>query len=191
MKTKSRSKLTFRAAGAVLATSVLATIPIHAQTPAPAAKPLVYPSKGQNPQQQEKDTNECYAWSTKQTGYDPVVALQEQQAAAAKSQQETQAAQQNANSGGGERARGAARGAVGGAAIGAIAGDTGKGAAIGAVAGTMAGGARKRGKQREAQAQQQQVQDAQAQQQAAADQKFADYQKGWSVCMEGRGYTVK
>jgi hypothetical protein len=35
------------------------------------AKPIVYPSKGQSPQQQQKDEGECYVWAKNSTGIDP------------------------------------------------------------------------------------------------------------------------
>ena len=129
-----------------------------------------YPTKGQTPDQQNKDEGECYAWAKQQTGIDPMAA------ASAPPQQSGK------SSGGGERVRGAARGAAAGAAVGAIAGDdAGKGAAAGAVVGTMAGGHQKRKNQREAQQQAQQ-------QQANTVQSF---NKAFGVCMEGRGYSVK
>jgi len=81
-------------------------------------------------------------------------------------------------------ARGAAKGAAAGALIGAVAGDAGKGAAIGATTGGIAGGRRSR-KQKEQQ--QAQVQDATAKQQSA----MATYQRAYTACLEGRGYTVK
>ena len=83
--------------------------------------------------------------------------------------------------GGGERVKGAAVGALGGLAIGAIAGDAGKGAAIGAIGGTMIGGHQAR---KNKAAQQQQAEQAKA----GALQQF---NKAFSVCMEGRGYAVK
>jgi hypothetical protein len=131
------------------------------------AKPIVYPAKGQSPQQQQKDDGECYVWAKNSTGIDPATV--------------SAAPAPAPSSGNGERVQGAARGAVGGAAIGAIAGDAGKGAAIGAVAGTMAGGARARHNQ------QAQKQAAQAQKQGAID----TYYRAHSACMEGRGYTIK
>jgi hypothetical protein len=173
-----------RGACAILAGGMIAAAAI-------GAEPIIYPSKGQSAAQLDKDKSECYTWSSKQTGYDPVAALQAQQAAAAKAQQDTAAAQNKANSVGGETAGGAVKGAVAGVAIGAVAGDAGKGAAIGATAGALRGSARHKGKTQAAQAEQQQVQQAQAQSQAAANQKFADYQKAWGACMEGRHYVIK
>lgn len=142
---------------------------------APAAQgPVIYPSKGQTPELQEKDKAECYAWAQKQTGYDPVAAAQARTAPPASAQ----------GTGGGEAVRGAAKGAAAGAAVGAIAGDAGTGAAAGAAAGGVAG----RGKKKQAAAQQQQQA---TQQQAAEAEKLAQYQKAFGVCMEGRGYAVK
>jgi hypothetical protein len=79
---------------------------------------MVYPAKGQSPDQQAKDMNECNCWAMQQTGG----------STPAPSQQ---------GSVGKETLRGGARGAAAGAAIGAIAGDAGKGAAIGATAGGL------------------------------------------------------
>jgi len=85
----------------------------------------------------------------------------------------------------GTAVKGAAVGAAGGAAVGAIAGDAGKGAAIGATVGGVRGIRAKKG----GDAQQQQANDQAA---AATSTALADdYKKAYSVCMEGKGYTVK
>ena len=137
---------------------------------AAAQTPVVYPAKGQSAQQQSQDETQCNAWAKQSTGIDPAVV------ASSPPPQQTGPAV-----GGGPRVGGAARGAAGGAAIGAIAGDAGKGAAAGAVVGTMAGGRRAR-QQRTAQNEQ-----AQAQQQGA----IQTYDRAYSACMEGRGYTIR
>jgi hypothetical protein len=137
---------------------------------AAAQQPIVYPTKGQSPQQQSQDEAQCYAWAKQSTGIDPAVV------ASSPPPQQTGPAV-----GGGQRLGGAARGAAGGAAIGAIAGDAGKGAAAGAVVGTMAGGRRAR------QQQAAQNQQAQAQQQSV----MQTYYRAYGACMEGRGYTIK
>jgi hypothetical protein len=137
---------------------------------AAAQKPIVYPAKGQSPQQQSQDDAQCAAWAKQSTGIDPAVVAS------------TPPPQQTGPAGGsGQRVRGAARGAAGGAAVGAIAGDAGKGAAAGAVVGTMAGGRRAR------QQQAAQNQQAQAQQQEL----IHTYYRAYGACMEGRGYTIK
>ncbi len=136
-------------------------------------QPIVYPAKGQTPEQQQKDTAECNGWAKQTTGIDPVALAQQ-----ASSESASPAPQ-------GGRLRGAAGGAAAGAIIGEIADDdAGKGAAIGAVVGTIGGGARQR---RKADAQQQQQQQAQQQVQHA----LSTYNRAVSACLEGRGYTLK
>ena len=141
-----------------------------ANTPVIAQQQIIYPAKGQSAEQQQKDEAECYTWAKEQTGYDPV--------------QATQYATAPQQSTGGERLGGAARGAAGGAAIGALAGNAGKGAAIGAVGGTVLGGARQRGKESE-------NEQAIANQQQAIAQQQQNYQRAYTACFEGRGYTVR
>ena len=81
--------------------------------------------------------------------------------------------------------RGAAKGAAAGVAIGAIAGDAGEGAAIGAVAGGLAG--RRAGKQAQAASNQQAQADV-----ANKEKELKDsFVKGFSACLEGKGYTLK
>jgi hypothetical protein len=136
---------------------------------AAAQGPVAYPAKGQSEKKQGQDEGECYAWAKKQSGVDPAVLAAN-----------PPASETGSTVGGGERARGAARGALGGAAIGAIAGDTGKGAGVGAVAGTMAGGHRARSNRDDRNTQARQAQSAQ----------LDNYNRAWSACMTGRGYTV-
>lgn len=135
-------------------------------------KLIVFPAKGQKQQQQKVDEFECYKWSIEQTGIDPLN-LPKVEAAPA----------QTGPSGG--AVKGAARGAAAGVAIGAIAGDAGKGAAIGAAAGGMAG--RRAGKQGQAQANQQSQANAASQEKEIKD----TFIKGFSACLEGKGYTIK
>jgi hypothetical protein len=153
-----------------------------------AAAPIIYPAKGQTAEQQSKDEGECQVWAKQNTGIDPLAladtASQPPPAAAAAPPAES-----------GQRVKGAARGAAGGAVVGAVAGDAGKGAAVGAAAGTVAGGSRKRQAERDSQAAGQQAQ-AQAQQQAQAQSantqsQLATFNKAYSACLEGRGYSVK
>jgi hypothetical protein len=144
--------------------------------PVLAQDPIVYPNKGQSQDQMEKDKYECYQWAKKQTGFDP---MQTPQATAPPPQEEAQQ---------GGVVRGAARGATVGVVGGAIAGDAGKGAAIGAASGALIGGMRRRDQQRR----QQQAQDQWAQQQAAQySQSRNTYNRAFSACLEGRGYTVR
>jgi hypothetical protein len=139
---------------------------------------VIYPAKGHSQEQMEKDKSECYGWAKQQSGFDPMQAQPQAQAAPAQSQGPQ-----------GERIKGAARGAAVGAVVGKIANDdAGKGAAAGAAAGTMVGGMKTRQNRRQqAQSQQQQAQ----QQQAVNDQNRGAYNKAYSACLEGKGYTVK
>jgi Glycine zipper len=150
-------------AGAALVTSLLMPAAPEAQ------QPVVYPAKGQSPQQQSTDQGECQVWAKQSTGIDPVAVAQ------------APAPAQGPAVGGGQRLVGAAGGAAAGAAIGAIAGDAGAGAGAGAVVGTMAGGRRAR------QARSQQQQSAEAQKQQA----IGTYYRALAACMEARGYAVK
>ena len=85
----------------------------------------------------------------------------------------------------GSAVRGAARGAAAGAAIGAIAGDAGTGAAIGAVAGGLGGRrARIAGDQAEQQKNQQAAE-------AQSKELKNNFNKAFSACMSGKGYTVQ
>jgi hypothetical protein len=130
-----------------------------------------FPAKGQSQQQQKVDEFECYKWAMQQSGIDPMNIKVEAAPA------------QTGPSGG--AVRGAAKGAAAGAAIGAIGGDAGEGAAVGAVAGGVAG--RRQGKQ----AQKQQNQQAQANAANAEQEMKNSFNKGFSACIEGKGYTIK
>jgi hypothetical protein len=134
------------------------------------AAPIVYPAQGQSPQQQSFDDGQCYSWAKRTTGVDPMA----MGAPPPPPQQ---------SDGGQERAHGMFRGALGGLAIGAIAGNAGEGAGIGAVLGLMAGG--RQARMQQASMNQQAQGQAQYQQQS-----MATYNRAYSACMTGRGYTV-
>jgi len=132
----------------------------------------VFPSNNQDKATQEADEMACFNWAKEQTGYDPI-------------NPPKYVPNKVDSSADGSAVRGAARGAAGGAAIGAIAGDAGEGAAIGAVVGGVRG---RRAKRANDQQQQQANNNAAA---AASTAAAADYNKAFSACMEGKGYTVK
>ena len=137
-----------------------------------AMKLYVFPAKEQSKQKQKEDEFECYKWAVEQSGIDPLN-LPKVQAAPAQTGPT------------GAAVGGAAKGAAAGVAIGAIAGDAGKGAAIGAVAGGLAG--RSKGKQ----AQAQQNQQSQAAAKNTEQEMKNSFVKGFSACIEGKGYTIK
>lgn len=142
-----------------------------------AQEPVVFPAKGQSPEQTEQDKSDCYAWATQQTGFDPMQPPQTAQAPPPQSQGPS-----------GQRVKGAARGAVIGGVVGEVANDdAGEGAAAGAAAGVVAGGMKTRQGRRQQTQQQQQA----SQQQAVTDEARSVYNRAFGACMEGKGYTVK
>ena len=165
-------------------------------SPAKSVGMYAYPKNQQSADQQLKDENECFASAKQQSGIDPQAA-----APATKTDEqkkaEQQAAADNAKQAKGGRVKGAAKGAAGGAAIGAVADDeAGKGAAAGATAGTMVGGAKQRrankaSKQQAAQATAQQQQQQEAQAKATHQQGIDAFKRGFSACMDARGYSIK
>ncbi len=133
---------------------------------------FVFPADGQDKETQDLDEFQCYRWAKEQTGINPLNPPEIQ-------------AEQVDRSADGRAIRGAAGGAAAGAAIGAIAGDAGKGAAIGAVVGGLRG---RRAKVVTDERQQQKNN------QAAADaekQMMDNFKKAFSVCLEGKSYTVR
>ena len=142
---------------------------------------IIYPSKNQSNEQTEKDKFACYSWAKGQTGFDPMAAPP---AAMPPPAQQTKSV-----------AGGAAVGGLGGAAlgagIGAIAGGSsgaGKGAGIGALTGGTLGGVRSHSQNQQAeQAQKQREQEQVAQYQQGRN----NYNRAYSACLEGRGYTVR
>lgn len=132
----------------------------------------VYPAKGQSTQQTEDDEEACYKWAVQQSGYDPL--------------NPTTAVPAQVDSGpDGAAVRGSAGGALVGLAIGSISGHAGEGAAYGAIGGALAG--RRRGNQEK---QQQQQANNQAAAQANSEM-VGSFKKAYSVCLEGKGYTVQ
>lgn len=132
----------------------------------------VYPAKGQTAAQTEQDESDCYKWAVQQSGYDPL------------NPTTAQAAQVETGPDG-AAVGGAAKGALVGLAIGSISGHAGEGAAYGAIGGAVAG--RRHGNQAK---QQQQQANNQAASQANADM-VNSFKKAYSVCLEGKGYTVQ
>lgn len=166
----------------------LLLLPCLAVTSASAQNLIVYPAKGQNQAQQDRDRYECHSWAVQQTGVDPT------RPTAAAAPPPPPPPSSTAGPGDGQMLRGAARGAVVGVGVGAIAGDAGKGAAIGAASGALIGGVRRREQMNQQQQQQnqyyqQQQQQAAAQAQASSAQ-MQTYNRALGACLQARGYTV-
>ena len=142
---------------------------------------MIYPAKGQSQDQMEKDKFECYNWAKGQTGFDP---MQMPTATSPPPSQEKKSV-------GGGVLTGGVIGGAGGAVIGGIAGGSKgarKGAAIGGLSGGAIGGMRSSRQNRQTEQQQKQWEQQQANQYM---QKRNTYNRAYSACLEGRGYTVK
>ena len=156
---------------------------------------FVYPKANQTHDQQLIDESDCYNSVQQQTGIDPQASGPKAPSSADLNAAAQQGAAQAQQAQGG-RVRGAARGAAGGAAIGAITGDAGRGAAIGATVGTVRGGRQQRqanaaAKETGAQAAVAQQQQAYGQSKAVYNQRMGTFKRGFSTCMDARGYSVK
>jgi nitrate/nitrite transporter NarK len=146
-----------------------------------AQEPIIYPAQGQSQDQLEKDKFECYTWAKGETGFDPM------QVPTASSP----APSQEKKSVGGSALKSGAVGGIGGAVIGGIAGGkkkARKGALIGGLAGGALGGARSSSQNRQAEADRKQWEQQQANQYM---RQRNDYNRAYSACLSGRGYTVK
>ncbi len=142
---------------------------------------IIYPAQGQSQDQLEKDKFECYTWARGQTGFDPM------QMPTASSP----APSQEKKSVGGSALRSGVAGGVGGAVIGGIAGGRSsarRGAAIGGLTGGAIGGTRSSRQNRQAEQERKQWEQQQANQYM---RQRNDYNRAYSACLSGRGYTVK
>jgi hypothetical protein len=137
-----------------------------------ASELYIYPAKGQSSEQQEKDKFECYNWAKKDTGFDPM-AVPTTSTPAPSSQ---------------KKSGGIVKGGLGGAALGAIIGDSSKSAKRGAVAGGLIGGVRQSSKNSQTEQNRQQWEQKES---ANYANNRNNYNRAYSACLEGRGYTVK
>jgi hypothetical protein len=139
----------------------------------------IYPQKGQSAEQQDKDKYECYGWAKGQSGFDPMAPPTTK---SAPPKREGGSVIGGAVGGG---AAGAAVGAVGGAIMG---GKAGKGAAIGAGTGGLVGGMSAAGRNSK---DAQNRRDWEQKEASAYARDRNEYNRAFSACLEGRGYTVK
>ncbi len=171
------------------------TMPVPTFSAAQTIGMFVYPKANQAHDQQLIDESDCYNSVQQQTGIDPQTSAPKAPSSADVNAAAQQGAAQAQQARGG-RVRSAARGAAGGAAIGAITGNAGRGAAIGATVGTVRGGRQQRqaneaAKETGAQAAVSQQQQAYGQNKAAYNQRMSTFKRGFSACMDARGYSVK
>ena len=143
---------------------------------------MIYPAKGQSQDQMEKDKFECYSWAKGQTGFDPM----EMPKATA-----PPPTKQATSSTAGGAVKGGVGGGLLGAGVGAIAGGkkgAKKGALIGGLSGGTIGGVRSSSQQKQDRKAQKQWEKQQTNQYM---QKRNTYNRAYSACLEGKGYSVK
>lgn len=147
--------------------------------PVLAQEVIVFPAKGQSEDQMEQDKFQCYSWAKKETGFDP---MEMPTATAPPPKKEAPKG-------------GAGRGAVAGAATGAIVGGiakgrkgAGRGAILGGGGGALIGGMRRENQRKQQEQERNQWERKQAN---AYMQKRNTYNRAYSACLEGKGYTVK
>jgi hypothetical protein len=142
---------------------------------------IVFPAQGQSEEQTEQDKFACYNWAKGQTGFDP---MQMPTASSPPPSGEKKSV-------GGSTLRGGVAGGAAGAIIGGIAsGKKGakRGAAIGGLSGGALGGMRSSSQNRQVDQQRKQWEQQQANRYM---QQRNTYNRAYSACMEGKGYTVK
>lgn len=142
---------------------------------------IVFPAQGQSEEQTEQDKFACYNWAKGQTGFDPMQIPTATSPPPSRQQESV----------GGSMLKGGIAGGAGGAIIGGIAGGSRgarKGAAIGGLTGGALGGMRSSNQNRQAEQQRQQWEEEQTRQYL---QQRNDYNRAYSACLEGKGYTVK
>ena len=155
----------------VIISSVLTVVLSGAINVSMASDPIVFPAKGQSNEQMEKDKYACYGWSKKETGFDPM----------ATPKASTPPPSQTKKSGG------VARGGLGGAALGGIVGGS-SGAKKGLAAGGIVGGARQGSANKKTEQKSKEWEQQEANKYAQGRSK---YNRAYSACIEGKGYTVK
>jgi len=156
----------------LLRTTVCGLLTILVAGLALAQEVYIYPAKGQSAEQQDKDKYECYNWAKNDTGFDPM-ALPTTSSAPPKSQ---------------KKSGGAITGALGGAVLGGVLGDSSKSAKRGALAGGLIGGVRQSSQNTKTE---QNRSDWERTESANYASNRNNYNRAYSACLEGRGYTVK
>ena len=170
-------------------------VPPAASPPAP---PAIYPARGQDARQLARDRFECYGWAVQQSGFDPARALvrlpRPQQSgfdpARALVRLPRPALRVDADPPAGV---GTAAGVLTGAAIGAAVSSphhSGEAAVVGAVLGGIVGAASDSAREAEARRIESEL-NRRAAREGALDARGQAYQRAFSACLEGRGYTVK
>jgi len=132
----------------------------------------IYPAKGQSAEQLDKDKYECYSWAKRDTGFDPM-AVPTTSTAPPRGQ---------------KKSGGVVKGGLGGAVIGGVLGDSKKSAKRGALAGGLIGGVSQSSKNTKTKKKRA---DWEQRESANYANNRNNYNRAYSACLEGRGYTVK
>ena len=141
---------------------------------------VIYPAKGQSPEQLERDRYECHVWAVQQTGFDP-------------SQPGVPAGQRVVVEPANPPGSGTAVGAIAGAILGAvIAGprDAGAGLVLGGITGAAVGTASDANAQAQANYEQQRLDAGYNASLAQGAQRAANYRRAITACLDARGYTT-
>ena len=147
---------------------------VQAQPPPPPI--MVYPARGQSPEQLERDRYDCHVWAVQQSGFDP-------------SRPGLPPGQRVVGEPANPPGAGTAVGAIAGAILGAaIAGprDAGAGLILGGITGAAVGTASDANAQAQANAEQARY-DRSA---AGSAQAASNYRRAISACLDARGYTT-
>ena len=153
-------------------TVAVSSVMLMFTVPALATELYIYPAGGQSAEQMDKDKYECYNWARKDSGFDPMAAP-------------TTA---TAPPGGQKKSGGVVKGGLVGAATGVIIGDNRKATRRGAAAGGLIGGVRQSSHNTRVDQSQQQWEQQEASRYA---NERNNYNRAYSACLEGSGYTVK
>jgi hypothetical protein len=146
----------------------------------------VFPTEGQDAEQQSMDEVTCYDWAAANTGSDPFNLAKEAESNEELAEAEMQAAEA---AGQGSTGRTALRGAAAGALVAEVSGgDASEGAAIGAAAGVVRG--RRQGRAAQEQATDQAAEQAEARDEAN-EEDMLNFKNAFSVCLEAKEYMVK
>jgi hypothetical protein len=148
--------------------------------PPPQQQLVVYPAKGQSPEQLERDRYECHSWAVQQSGFDP-------------SRPGVPASQRVVVEPANPPGSGTAVGAIAGAILGAvIAGprNAGAGLVLGGITGAAVGTASDANAQAQANYEQQRLDAGYNASAAQGAQGAANYRRAISACLDARGYTT-
>jgi len=132
---------------------------------------MIFPAKGQSNETMEQDKFSCYGWAKGQTGFDPM------KTPTTSTPPPSQA----------KKSGGVVRGGAGGAILGGIIGGS-SGAKKGVAAGGLVGGVRQGSNNK---AVDQKSKDWEQKEASNYANNRNQYNRAYSACLEGKGYTVK